>query len=198
MDILEILEASLKLGLPIAIISWYLFSKLHEQGRIDISADRKSIEAELKQMKKAHKSDKSTQATKDKAAKMPLLDKLRNTYFTHIVNASEKRTENTTNYFFDRWMWFGSGFYGLTALWTLVVVEVLDIVNFVISFPGMSKLFADGVVSLVIDLILNQIANLISAFIWFTYWGNGSVVTWVLTAYLGYLAGMKVAQFQQK
>ncbi|MFT5573790.1 MAG: hypothetical protein ACI9FR_002726 [Cryomorphaceae bacterium] len=198
MDILEITEASFKLGMPMAVISWYMFSKLHKQGRLDIAGNRKSIQAELKQMKKSHKSDKSTKTKISKADKTPLTDKLRNTYFTHVVNVSENRAENTANYFFDRWMWFGSGFYGLAALWTLLVVEVMDVINFVISFPGLNKLFADGVVSLVVDLVLNQITNIISAFIWFTYWGNDSVVTWFLTAYLGYMAGMKVAQFQQK
>lgn len=27
-------------------------------------------------------------------------------------------------YLYDKWVWFGSGFYGLAGIWTLIVIEV--------------------------------------------------------------------------
>ena len=61
----ELLEASLKLGLPMVILSWFLFSKLYRDGRLEVAASRKEAEAELKaQRKAAKKATNSTSAKK--------------------------------------------------------------------------------------------------------------------------------------
>jgi hypothetical protein len=40
---------------------------------------------------------------------------------------------------------------------------------------------------------MNQLSNLINAFVWFSYW-DGSMLIWVLVAYAGYLAGIEAAR----
>jgi len=40
---------------------------------------------------------------------------------------------------------------------------------------------------------MNQLSNLISAFMWFSYW-DGSMLIWVLVAYAGYIAGIEAAR----
>ena len=95
---------------------------------------------------------------------------------------------------FNKWMWFGSGFYGLAALWTFVIIEVLQFLQFVFNFPGFAVLFEDGLIGFVIEFLLNQLGNVIQAFLWFGYWPSDSVIIWVLTAFVGYWAGVEMAR----
>jgi hypothetical protein len=88
---------------------------------------------------------------------------------------------------------FGSGFYGLAALWTFLVIELSELIDFVFNFPGLDVIFGDGLISFLFNLGMNQLGNLISAFVWFSYW-DGSVLIWVLVAYAGYYAGIEAAR----
>ena len=90
-------------------------------------------------------------------------------------------------------MYFGRGFYGLAALWTLVVIEVSELIGFVFNFSGLDALFGDGLIAFLFNLAMNQLSNLINAFVWFSYW-DGSMLIWVLVAYAGYLAGIEAAR----
>lgn len=107
---------------------------------------------------------------------------------------SKGKGQGGQNYLYDKWMWFGSGFYGLAALWTFVVIEIADFAKFIFNFPGFASLFADGFFTVLVTILLNQIGNIISAFIWFNYWPDGSPVTWFIIAYLSYLAGIELAK----
>ncbi len=107
-----------------------------------------------------------------------------------------KETKSPKHIVYDKWMWFGSGFYGLAGLWTFLVVEVVQFFNFVFNFPGLNALFGDGLISFLIDFGLNQLGNIIQAFVWFTYWPADSILLWVMIAYLGYWAGVEMARRQ--
>lgn len=155
MSIFDLIEALIKLGLPMVAISWLMFSWLYSSGEIDREADRKAVKLRLKKMK----------------------------------NTFEKKEAHSAGYVYDKWMWFGSGFYGLAALWTFSVIEISDFLSFIFSFPGFSVLFEDGVIGFFISVALGQLGNLISAFIWFSYWPADSRLLWLLVAYLGYWCG---------
>ena len=142
-----------QLGIPVTLLTWYLFSRLYDRGHLD---DQEDSEAAFKALK--------------------------------ARNKEEKLEDN--NLVQQRWMKFGGGFYGLTALWTLVVIEISDFVQFVVGFPGFAALFSDGVISFIISFFVNQLMNLIAAFIWFTYWSE--VIVTVAVSYGGYLLGMNV------
>jgi len=192
MNLIEILEACLKLGAPMAILSWGIFSWLHSKGKLDIRADRKAISTELKQMRKNEKKQRA-EAKKGKKNENDFSN------FLQLRDSKPSQAEENAEMLYGRWMWFGGGFYGLAALWTFAVVEVLDILGFIYNFPGFAKLFEHGVWSLVGDLIANQIMNIVSAFVWFNYWsGSSPVWLWFVVAYLGYLLGMELAKRQIK
>jgi hypothetical protein len=94
--IVDILKAIIELGLPLALLSWLIFMRLFISGELDRQSDRKGIERGVKKIKASFKGEKKrTFAEKSK-----------------------------TDLVFEKWMYFGSGFYGLAALWTLVVIEV--------------------------------------------------------------------------
>lgn len=163
MQPLLILEATFKLGIPVLVMSWLLFSWLYREGKLEIKAGRKATAGNIKEMKKEAK-DKNTQGR---------------------------------NYIYDKWMWFGSGFYGLAALWTLFVMEMTDIFHFIFNLTSFSSLLTGGLISILLKALMNQIANIVSAFVWFQYWSSGtqaSPIVWFGVAYLGYLAGIELAK----
>jgi hypothetical protein len=91
-------------------------------------------------------------------------------------------------------MKFGGGFYGLAALYTFVIVEIADISAFLMNFPGLNVLLADGIIALLVNALINQIMNFVTAITWFIYWGDGSrVLENMALAYAGYYAGMQLA-----
>ncbi|MFK7864228.1 MAG: hypothetical protein AB8B95_08400 [Pseudohongiellaceae bacterium] len=162
--LVELVEASIVLGAPLFGLSWFLFSWMYGSGDIDRNADQKSTKQQLKSQAKSLKK-KWQLGDKSKAA-----------------------------YIYGRWAAFGGGFYGLAALWTFVVIEVTQAIDFTLNFPGFAELFEDGVVSFAVELLINQIGNMVSAFVWFGYWPSNTMVLWVLVAYAGYRLGMGFAK----
>ena len=157
----DVMAAVIKLGVPVAILSWYLIDRLYQSGHIESGSDFKTVKESVGLAKKDWKDT-------DKSA---------------------------GNFFEQRWMKFGGGFYGLTALTTLILIEVKDGFAFVTNFPGIAALFAGGVFGFLVDFIVNQIQNIIMAAIWFTYWNddNASMFTYIAVAYVGYFAGVTLA-----
>ena len=170
--LLNLLESIIKLGLPMAGLSWFLFARMYNSGDVHRDADRKAIKSQLQSVRTKFKADKKVKVKDDTNAKAKLK--------SDIV--------------FDKWMWFGSGFYGLAALWTFVIIEITDVFNFIFNNPGWAVLLADGVVSLVFDVLANQISNIVSAFVWFSFWDVGSIWLLVLIAYAGYWLGIEAAR----
>ena len=97
-----------------------------------------------------------------------------------------------------KWMRFGGGFYGLAALWTFIVIELGQFFGFMFNNPGVGSMLQDGLVSFLIEALINQLENFVMALVWFSYWPADSTVVWVAVAYLGYWAGMELARRQQE
>ena len=153
----EAIIAILQLGLPVALMSWILLSRLYLSGELDPDQDSDEMDDMLEDL--------------------------------------GEESEKKRGYIESKWLQFGGGFYGTTAFYTFIVIEFIDIKNFLSDFPGWQELTANGLISLAVDLFVNQITNFVSAMIWFTYWGDeGRTILWVLIAYLGYLAGMQMAK----
>ena len=106
---------------------------------------------------------------------------------------AENENQNA-NYVYEKWTWFGTGFYGLAGLWTFAVIEISQFFGFIFNFPGFEALFGDGVISFIVEFMVNQLGNVIQAFVWFMYWPADSMVIWVLVAYLGYWVGVELAR----
>ncbi len=160
--LIQILQAFIALGLPVAILSWLVLRQLYDKGKLNRTDDHKQVAANLKELKKRNRESK----------------------------------ELGQNLIQTKWMQFGGGFYGLAALWTFVVIEVTDVFRLITDFPGFAALFEGGVISLLVSLLVNQIQNLVAAFVWFRFWaGDGSSIPiWFAIAYAGYLAGMYAAR----
>jgi len=161
MNFLVFLEAIIKLGIPMIILSWMIFTWLYGGGDLDRDADRKSINTQVKKMKKSFK---------------------------------KKKDGGTSNYMVEKWMWFGSGFYGLAGLWTFAVIEIADVLRIIFNPSTILESFDEGLVSAVVDLAVNQFSNLVTAFVWFSYWSDDGVIVSLLVAYIGYWIGVEMAR----
>lgn len=108
-------------------------------------------------------------------------------------NSSNKNAR----FVYNRWAWFGGGFYGLAGLWTFFIIEAGDLAGFVTT-GGFLTVLNNGITDLVISVLINQVANSIQALLWFTYWpGPGeSILIWIAAGYLGYWAGVEIARRQ--
>jgi len=111
----DILKAIIELGLPLALLSWLIFMRLFVSGELDRQSDRKSTKRGVKKIKALFKNEKKK-------------------------SFAEK---SKTDLVFEKWMYFGSGFYGLAALWTFLVIELSELIDFVFNFPGLDVLFGD-------------------------------------------------------
>lgn len=161
MNFFTFLEASLKLGIPMVILSWTIFAWLYGGGDLDRKAGRKSVDAQVKKMKKSFK---------------------------------KRKDGGASNYMVEKWMWFGSGFYGLAGLWTFAVIEIIDIFRVIFNPSSIIEAFDEGILSAVINLAVNQLSNLIAAFVWFGYWADDGILVWLLVAYAGYWIGVELAR----
>lgn len=97
-------------------------------------------------------------------------------------------------YWLTKGMRYGGGFYGLTALWTLFVLEVQSLWRLIVGLPAFMEDFSGGVIDLIFIFLKNQMSNFASAFTWFFHWSDGFSIAFVLLAYLGYLGGIKLAK----
>ena len=98
---------------------------------------------------------------------------------------------------YDKWMWFGSGFYGLAGFWTLLVIEVNEVISLIMHPVLDQDIPQQGIINLIVAFFLDQLGNVIQAFVWFSYWPADSTIAWVLVAYLGYWLGVELAKHQK-
>ena len=100
-------------------------------------------------------------------------------------------------YLYDKWVWFGSGFYGLAGIWTLIVIELGELLGFLSNLSSFSGFGDTSIVGLVIDFFIDQLGNLLQAFLWWGYWPADSILVWLGVAYLGYWVGVELARHTQ-
>ncbi|TGD71091.1 hypothetical protein E4634_19805 [Mangrovimicrobium sediminis] len=110
----------------------------------------------------------------------------------------DKNNSNKVDPALGKWLRFGGGFYGLVALYTLLVIELVDVFRFL---AGLAELVIDlrlgAVVGLAIEFFVNAIMNFVTAIAWPAYWLADSRDAWQLLffAYAGYWLGIKTAQY---
>lgn len=120
------------------------------------------------------------------------------------LKASKKahKKEIKKNYFLGKWLEFGGGFYGLTALYTYAWIEVGEVIQFIFKMLNPANWSFDIGIDLLVGLIINAITNLIDAFLWFWYWSTAdtplNIFIYVALAYLAYMAGSHYAQLHYK
>ena len=162
----DLLMAALLLGLPLAGISWFLFSWLFSNGDLDRESDSETLKASIKKMNKS--------------------------------TLTGAKPRSTTRFVYDKWIWFGSGFYGLAGLWTFTVIELTQFFEALTGIASWGELFDDGLVSFLISFAINQLGNMLQGLVWFTYWPAESTLLWILIAFLGYRLGLLLAKRGQQ
>lgn len=105
-----------------------------------------------------------------------------------------RKERSNARYVYNKWMWFGSGFYGLAGLWTFAVIEISQFVGFLLDFASWPDLLRDGWISFLIAVLMNQLVNLLQALLWFAWWPGDSSLLWLLVAYLAYWLGIDLAK----
>jgi len=80
------------------------------------------------------------------------------------------------------------------GLWTFAVIEIADVFRVILNPSAILEALSDGVIAALIELALNQVSNLIAAFVWFGYWGEDGILAWLLVAYAGYWIGVGMAR----
>ena len=51
------------------------------------------------------------------------------------------------NYVYEKWSWFGTGFYGLAGLWTFAVIEISQFFGFIFNFPSLFNIITLAIFS---------------------------------------------------
>ena len=111
-----------------------------------------------------------------------------------IRKASNETGVQTGDYWTNKWLRFGGGFYGLTALWTFIVIEVQEIWWLITHIPTVIDLLSNGIFHLAIAFIKNQAMTFAQAFSWVVNWGgSGFNLIFFFSAYIGFYLGMKLA-----
>ncbi len=111
--------------------------------------------------------------------------------------AMRKSDDRKVRLIYNRWAWFGGGFYGLAGLWTFLVIEAGELIGFLRSGRYLDAVSGD-LLNLIISFLINQLTNSIQALLWFSYWpGPGdSMLIWIAAGYLGYWCGIELARRQ--
>ena len=114
-----------------------------------------------------------------------------------IRKASKKAATRSSNLLHNKWMKFGGGFYGVAALWTLLVMEGQGVVQ-TVEHPGsLVGMFDDGIVDFVVQMLTNQITTFVNALVWFGFWAERvGFFTGVLVAYGGYALGLRASRYE--
>lgn len=97
-----------------------------------------------------------------------------------------------------QWFRFGGGFYGLVALYTWLLIERDEVLDFLGGLSHIVLNFDLGaLIGLVIELFIESIMNFAIAIGWPAYWLSESRDAWLLLffAYGGYWLGIKAARY---
>lgn len=170
---LNLLLAFLELGVPMALLSWLLFMRFFGRGELDRQANRREIDARVKEFKTNYKSERKKRKRGGERGESLAM-------------------RSGAELIFEKWMVFGSGFYGLAAFWTLLVIEFFSLAELAGSLLTLS-LFEAGWLQLLIGLATEQLSNFISALLWFNYWGDSLLANFAV-AYAGYWLGIEAAR----
>lgn len=115
-----------------------------------------------------------------------------------IKQSFKSSTNRQANFLYRKWMWFGSGFYGLAALWTFMVIELGQVAGFLFNpAPTVARMREDAT-QFAISTAMAQAVNLLESFLWFAWWTDEgeSILLWIAIAWLGYWVGNKCARLQ--
>ena len=118
----------------------------------------------------------------------------------------KNKKAKTRNPVHNKWMKFGGGFYGAVGLYTFLVIEIREVIDFAQGYEGMDAMMATmgntSFVDLAINFFINSFKNFIAAIAWPGYWPSeidtNNIWLWGLIAYGGYWLGLQFARRQKQ
>jgi len=175
--IAEIIKAGLLGAIPVAAFTFLILQWSIASGRMKPFNSEKSLRKQYKDFAKAQKTTK--QQSKSQQAKTSLFSRRKGGDIFH-----------------GKIMSFGGGFYGTMAVATYLLIETIEIWQFLEKIFGPDRWFTNISFGLFINFLINSITNFIAAIVWFMtlpkYLPVENGWIWLVAAYLGYIAGLKL------
>ena len=110
----------------------------------------------------------------------------------------KKPKNDAQHIFFEKWLTFGGGFYGVVALITYLLVEWDEVLDLFTGNSNIISAITSFDISFFINFFVESILNLVTAFTWPVYWmdrvDGPSFWVWLLAAWFGYEAGSRAAR----
>jgi hypothetical protein len=184
--IIEALRATFFAALPVACFTFLTVQWLIASGRLPKFSDAKDLQAQYKKMRQ------ETKEAKKKTKQIPRAERQEKQPFFHKKTGSDM--------LHGKLIFFGGGFYGTMALFTYLIIEVDEILTFFGKIIDISHWNFTFNIQFLVDLFINSIMNIVSAFIWFQtlprYVEVNNGFIWIVAAYLGYLGGVQFTQIK--
>ena len=173
-----IFEAMLPLVLASALMYYYAV----RTGLLPSVRSPKELEIALKQVRKDYQAEKKGKKRRRQSDDMIWYDD----------------KPQHPNYVLKKWLSFGGGFYGLTALVTYAVIEYAEIVDFFANFTSIADFINRIGIGMLIDFIIESIINFVLSLAWPLYWmtelpKDSVFIIYLIEAYIGYRIGRILA-----
>jgi hypothetical protein len=176
----EIIKASFLGFLPVAAFTFFIMQWSIASGRMKPFNNDEDLHKQYDKHIKAEKKRRKTEKVK----------------YEYDEDGRWISGRKGGDFFHGKIMDFGGGYYGTMSLLTYIIIETIEIFQFLgkIFTPG--NWFANLGFHLIIDFIVNSIMNFISAIIWFItlpkYIDMDYGLIWLGLSYFGYYCGMKL------
>lgn len=174
--VLEIIRAGLLGALPVALFTFAMLQWSIASGRMNTFTGEKALQRQHVEQARAAKKAKKFQRG---AENMPVFHHRAAGDFVH-----------------SKAMLFGGGFYGTMAVLTYVLIEIIEIGQFIAGLADPDTWLNKLGLDLLINFFVNSLLNLVQAFVWFgtlpDYITINNGFVWLAAAYLGYLGGLRL------
>lgn len=180
--ILELLRALVLAGLPVGLVSFFLFSWYLRRRQGGALASLREVTRELKREQKER-------SRREKGQKRGVA--------ATLAEGAHFSREGQLDLVHNKWLKFGGGFYGVVALLTYAVVELGELWQFLIGFESVWALVSQFGLNMLINLLVEALRNFIVAIAWPAYWlstiHTDQAWLWFAAAYAGYWGGARLA-----
>jgi hypothetical protein len=185
--IIEAIKATALGALPIACFTFLTVQWAIVSGRMPKFSDAKDLQAQYKKQRADIKEAKRLAKEKKKAGQ-PEIEQ------TQQENTSFFHKRKGGDLLYNKLLFFGGGFYGTMALFTYLIIEVVEIIKFLSKIIDVTHWHFTFSIQFLVDLFINSIMNIVAAFVWFQtlpeYVDVNNGFIWIAAAYLGYLGGV--------
>lgn len=108
----------------------------------------------------------------------------------------------TKNPVHNKWLKFGGGFYGAVGLYTFLIIEIREVVDFVNGYESVEATFSNlgnsSFIEMAVSFFVNSLMNFIWAVAWPGFWAgelrSSNILLWLGIAYGAYWLGMNIAK----